>query len=163
MTKPCAGLGVHLPVMKICPLDSSTQITLIHRLLQNFTIYALSDLTFVIFSGARAYILYILWGALGYKCTLYWYIHYICYLTAWLKGFVTKINNHILINYKFIQNPAKSRNSWINVNYNLCKLALNKCKIQFLFYLQFFSYSKLKILMILHWHLLWMMSEGKIL
>ena len=41
-TKPCAGLGVHLPVIKVCSMDSSAQITLIHRLLQNFTVYCLS-------------------------------------------------------------------------------------------------------------------------
>ena len=44
-TKPCAGLalGVHLPVIKVCSMDSSAQITLIHRLLQNFTVYCLSN------------------------------------------------------------------------------------------------------------------------
>ena len=57
-TKPCAGLGVHLPVIKIikvCSMDSSDQITLIiHRLLQNFTVYCLSNWRFVVFFRASA-------------------------------------------------------------------------------------------------------------
>ena len=39
------ALMIHLPVIKVCSMDSSAQITLIHRLLQNFTVYCLSNWT----------------------------------------------------------------------------------------------------------------------